>query len=110
MLIALILCPFLSQAQTYKEWDDHDVIRFYKKITLETYSLDEEGEEIDEIFVPTKIADGVYKVEVYKISSELYQVQGSDIYMFFRYAPYLYNYDEGVLVVSYNQGTFYEEP
>jgi len=81
-----------------------------EKIDLDSYTLDEDGEEIDEIYVPTKVEDGVYEVEVYKISSKLYRIQGTNIYMYFRYSPYLYSYDEGVLEVSYNSGTFYEEP
>jgi hypothetical protein len=111
LLICLLLVfPFIVFGQTYKEWDDHDVVRFYEKIDLDSYTLDEDGEEIDEIYVSTKVEDGVYEVEVYKISSKLYRIQGTNIYMYFRYSPYLYSYDEGILEVSYNSGTFYEEP
>ena len=110
LLCLLFVFPFVVLGQTYKEWDDHDVVRFYEKIDLDSYTLDEDGEEIDEIYVPTKVEDGVYEVEVYKISSKLYRIQGTNIYMYFRYSPYLYSYDEGVLEVSYNSGTFYEEP
>jgi hypothetical protein len=102
--------PSLSYSQNYLDWDDHDVVRFYKKVDLDYYSLDEDGEEIDEIYVPTKLENDIYEVEVYKVSSKLYQIRGSNIYMYFRYSPYLYNYDEGILKVSYNSGTFYEEP
>lgn len=97
-------------AQSFRNWEEHDVIRFYEKIELDSYTLDSEGEEIDEIFIPTKVEDGLYEVEVYKVSSKLYQIRETNIYMYFRYSPYLYNYDEGVLEVSYSSGTFYEKP
>lgn len=110
VLLLIIAIPSLAFSQNYREWDDHDVVRFYKKIDLEYNTLDEDGEEIDEIYVPTKVENGTYEVEVRKVSSKLYQIYGTNIYMFFRYSPYLYNYDEGILEVSYNSGTFYEEP
>ena len=110
IFVLLLFLPFIGFGQTYKVWDDHDVVRFYEKIDLESYTLDNEGEEIQEIFVPTKIKDGVYEVEVYKISSKLYKIQGTNIYMYFRYPPYMYSYDDGILVVSYNTGTFYKKP
>lgn len=111
LVIAILgFLPVSSIAQSYKEWKDHDVVRFYKKVDLDSYSLDKEGEEIEEIYTPTKIDNGQYKVEVTKVSSKLYQIRGTNIYMYFRYSPYLYTYDEGILEVSYNSGTFYEKP
>jgi hypothetical protein len=93
------------------------VIRFYEKkeITLDYNSLDEEGNDINNrtiiYFVPTKVKDGVYKIEIYeKVSSKLWQIKGTNIYMYFRYNPYLYRFDEGVLAVSYSSGIFYKKP
>ncbi len=106
----LILLNTVGFSQEFRDWDNHDVVRFYEKIDLNDYSLDEDGEEIDEIYQTTTIKSGLYEVEVYKISSNLYQVRGSNIYMYFRYSPYMYNYDEGILEVSYSSGTFYEKP
>lgn len=104
-------------AQQYKKWDSHDVIRFYEKkeITLEYNSLDKDGNEIYDrtivYFIPTKVKDGVYEVEVSeKISSKLWQIRGTNVYMYFRYNPYLYKFDEGILEVSYSSGTFYKKP
>lgn len=110
ILLLTIAIPSLVFCQSYRDWDEHDIVRFYKKFDLEYYTLDEEGEEIAEIYVPTKIDDGTYEVEVRKVSSKLYQIYGTNIYMYFRYSPYLYDYDEGILEVSYSSGTFYEEP
>lgn len=109
-LLTLILFPLITFGQNYRDWDDHDVIRFYEKTDLDSYSLDDEGEEIDEVYIPIKVEDGTYEVEVYKISSKLYRIQGTNTYMFFRYSPYLYSYDEGILEISYNSGTFYKKP
>jgi hypothetical protein len=110
----LSICLF---AQQYKQWDNHDVIRFYEKkeITLDSNSLDEEGNDIYNrtitYFVPTKVKDGVYEIEVSeKISSKLWQIKGTNIYMYFRYNPYLYKFDEGILNVSYSSGIFYKKP
>jgi hypothetical protein len=104
------LLPLISFGQSYADWDEHDVVRFYEKIDLDSYALNEEGEDIEAVYVPTKIKDGLYEVEVYKVSSKLYQIKGTSIYMYFRFSPYLYSNDEGVLEVSYNSGTFYEKP
>lgn len=109
-IILLLVVSSTSNAQNYLEWQQHDVSRFYEKIDLDYNTLDDEGEEIDAIYVPTRIDAGLYEVEVYKVSYKLYQIRGTNIYMYFRYSPYLYNYDEGVLSVSYGSGTFYEKP
>ena len=106
----LLSINFVGFSQNYEEWDEHDVVRFYEKIELKSYSLDSEGEEIEEIYVPTKVEDGIYEVEVFKVSSKLYQIRNTNIYMYFRYSPYLYNYDEGILKVYYNSGILYEKP
>lgn len=109
LIMGVLPLPGYSQT-SYEDWEDHDVIKFYGKIDLEYNTLSEEGEDISIIYVPSKIDDGTYEVEVYKVSNKLYQIRGTNIYMLFRYSPYLYNYDEGVLSVSYNSGTFYKKP
>ncbi|WP_299577475.1 hypothetical protein [uncultured Sunxiuqinia sp.] len=108
--LTLVILGTTAFSQSYKAWDEHDVVRFYEKVELASYSLDEDGEEINEVYVPTKVKDGVYEVEVRKISSKLYQIVGTSIYMYFRYSPYLHTYDDGILEVSYSSGTFYENP
>ncbi len=110
ILLFFIFFPLVFLGQSYTDWEEHDIVRFYKKINLDYNSLDGDGEEIDEIYVPTKVEDGAYEIEVKKVSSKLYGVYGTEIYIYFRYSPYLYNYDEGVLIVSYNTGSFYEKP
>jgi len=109
--ILFLSVAYMSQGQEYKDWDEHDIKRFYQKIELDSYTLDDEGEEIDEIYIPTKeVKDGIYEIEVYKVSSKLYRITGTKIYMYFYYSPYLYSYDEGILEISGGHGTFYEKP
>lgn len=115
-IVSFVILSFNLFAQQYKEWDDHDVVRFYEKkeITLESNSLDEDGNDIYDrtitYFVPTKVKDGIYEVEVSeKVSSNLWQIKGTNIYMYFRFNPFLFRFDEGVLEVSYSSGTFYEK-
>ena len=112
LVLLCIICvlPQFLYSQSYEDWDDHDVIRFYEKISLDANTLDEDGEEIEELYVTTKVEEGLYEVEVRKISSKLYQIIGTNIFMYFRFSPYLYTYDEGVLEVSYNSGIYYGKP
>ncbi|MDE5422123.1 hypothetical protein L3073_07875 [Ancylomarina sp. DW003] len=116
LLMYLVFITTISFGQQYKEWEEHDVVKFYEKkeITLEYNSLDENGDDMYDndiiYYVPTKVKDDVYEIEVYeKVSSKLWQIKGTNIYMKFRYNPYLYKWDEGVLEVSYNSGTFYKK-
>ncbi len=119
-VLYIIFFTFFStgiSAQDYKEWDHHDITSYYEKkeITLDYNSLDKDGNELYNrtiiYFVPTKIKDGVYEVEVNdKISSKLWQIKGTNTYILFRYNPYLYKYDEGILEVSYSYGIFYKKP
>jgi hypothetical protein len=118
LLILFFTCVSVySFAQQYKQWDDHDVIRFYEKkeITLDYNVLDKDGNEIFErtitYFVPTKVKDGAYEVEVFeKISSKLWQIKGTNLYMYFRFNPFLFKFDEGILEVSFSSGTFFKKP
>lgn len=109
-IITILLIPIFHFSQEYKKWEQNDIKKFYSKQDLPYDSLDKEGEEIKEVYVPTNLKNGTYKVELLKISSKIYQLRGTNIYILFRYSPYYYSYDEGVLVVSYNSGTFYKKP
>ncbi len=110
ILLLLLISPFSIFGQSYKNWKNHDVIRFYEKIDLDYLTLDENGEEIRAIFVPTQVKNGTYDISVTKVSSKLYQVRGSNIYMYFRFTPFLFTFDEGILEVSGSSGTFFEKP
>ncbi|REC41692.1 hypothetical protein [Chryseobacterium sp. 5_R23647] len=109
----LFIFPILAYCQampTYKNWDKHDVIKIYQKQELPADTIDEEGEDITAVYTSSKLRDGIYEIELYKISSKFYQIRGSNTYILFRYTPYLYSYDDGILEISYNSGTFYKKP
>ncbi|MDR2963125.1 MAG: hypothetical protein LBU90_05795 [Bacteroidales bacterium] len=112
----LLLLSLSAFSQEYKQWNKHDVVRFYEKkeINVDYNSLDENGEELRNrnivFYVPAKMNSGTYDVEIGdKTSSKLYQVKETNLYLLFRYSPYLYRYDKGVLEVSYSSGTFYKK-
>lgn len=112
LLFIILLFAFgtIVHSQNYKDWEDHEVVKIYQKQELPSNTIDKEGEDITEVYTQSKIKDGVYDIELYKISSKFYQIRGSNTYILFRYAPYLYSYDDGILEISYNSGTFYKKP
>ena len=100
----------------YTEWEEHDVVGLYVEISIseaKNYGFDEVyGEGSDaRYFEKVRIDSGVYEVEVYnKVDSRFWGIRGTKLFMKFRYNPYLYNYDEGVLEWDGYDGTFYEKP
>lgn len=91
------------------EYDDLDKDGNSIYTTRIEYKDTEYGEFI--YFTKTRVNSGQYKVEVYeKVNSKLWQIKGKNVYLLFRYNPYLYKRDEGVLDVSYRDGIFYKKP
>lgn len=111
ILISIVLLGLSSfTTKSFKMQNEHDVVAVYEKVELDYGTLDESGEEISFIFVKTSLKSGTYDIEIgEKINSTFYGVRGSNLYLKFRYSPYLYRFDEGVLEWSYNSGTFYEK-
>ena len=109
-LFVLVFISLIFSSYTLNTQEEHDVVAVYEKIDLDYGTLDDEGEDISFVLVKTNIEKGEYKIEIgYKINSYVYNVRGTDLYIKFRFNPYLYRYDEGVLVWSgYGSGTFYE--
>ncbi len=109
-LIVLLFVSVLFSSFTLKTQDGHDVIAIYEKIDLDYGTLDDDGEPISFVLVKTQIDKGEYKVEIGdKLNSYVYNLRGTDFYIKFRYSPYLYTFDEGILVWSgYGSGTFYK--
>lgn len=136
LFTSLLLLSSLSlTAQEYKKWEQHDVKEFYEKheinlakneyANIEYSAIDKNGNSIYSTrieykdtengkfiyFTKTEINNGLYEIEVYeKVNSKLWQIKGKNIYLLFRYNPYLYKFDSGVLDVSYNQKIFYKKP
>ncbi len=122
-----------TNAQEYKKWESHDIVRFYEKkeitlkkneyIDLDYNVLNEDGETFSEnridyddtsygqltYFTPTKVKSGLFEIEVNeKISSKLWGIRGVNIYILFRFNPFLWKWDEGILDTS--NKTFYKKP
>jgi hypothetical protein len=122
-------------AQEYKKWEQNDVKGFYEKhqinlknneyIEIENDAIDKDGNSIYSsrigyndtyygefiYFTKIKVKSGQYEIEVNeKVNSKLWQVRGKNLYLHFRFNPFLFKWDEGVLEVSYNNGVFYKKP
>jgi hypothetical protein len=135
IVFSLFFSTLNVAAQEYKKWEQHDVKGFYQKhqinlskneyINIDFDALDDDGNSIYSsrieykdtefgeftYFTKIKVNDGLYDIEVYeKVNSKLWQVKGKNIYLLFRYNPYLYKWDEGILEVSYRDGVFYKKP
>jgi hypothetical protein len=133
--LLLIFSSLNLTAQEYKKWEQHDVKGFYEKhqvvlakneyINIEYDAIDKDGNTIYSTrieykdteygefiyFSKTKLNSGQYEIEVYeKVNSKLWQVKGKNIYLLFRFNPFLFKWDKGVLDVSYNDGVFYKKP
>lgn len=106
--VLMILSSFTIASDRVQE--EHDVVGVYEKVDLDYGTLDDEGEEISFVLVKTNLKNGMYSIEIGdKVNSTIYGVRGSNLYLKFRYSPYLYKFDEGVLNWSYGSGTFYEK-
>jgi len=104
---------FLLKAQSYEDWDDYDIQEFYVKKDLKPGALDEDGNEISFVFLPTEIKQGTYEVEIADYSSDLYEIKGTGYYCKFRgYYGYAGYGEEGILIVesSTYSSTFYKKP
>ncbi len=103
----------IMNAQSYKDWDDYGIEEFYEKVDVESGTLNEEGEEIDFVFVTTEMKQGTYEIEITDYKNDLYHIKGTDFYLKFRgYYGYAGYGDEGILVVGYSiwSSTFYKKP
>lgn len=118
VLFALSISNNVAYAQEaeYKKWDDHDVKGLYKEVSKkeasENWNSISFGDGSDtRYFIPVKQKSGVYEIEVYeKVDSKFWSIHYSSLFILFRYNPYLYKFDEGILEWDGYSGTFYEEP
>lgn len=105
----LLLLGCSLTAHALSEPETHDVVNIYEKKELERGTLNEEGEEIEFVLVPTKLEAGKYDVEICdNVSPTVYNIRGTDLYVEFRFNPFLFRFDEGLLDWGYGHGTFYE--
>ena len=101
-------------AQEYENWSSKGINEFYAKSSLNNGSLNEEGKQINFVFVPTKMKPGVYEVRIVDFSNDLYQIKNTDYYVTFRsYVGYWgYNGKAGILKVGQSSfsSKFYLKP
>lgn len=102
----------------YKNWSHEDVIALYVEISedeAKRNGFDESYSSYPEVryFKKCKVSSGLYEVEVYdKIDSKFWSIRYTSpkIFMKFRYNPFLFKFDEGLLDWDGSDGVFYQKP
>lgn len=93
-----VLISFILGASFETEYGVED---FYRKVELDDNTLDEDGREIEFVFVKTDIKQGRYEVEIADGPGELYEIKGTEYYVKFRsYFGYAGYGTEGILIVG----------
>ena len=113
-IFLMLMMAFITlsvSAQEWKNWEKHDIKRFYVEISEEQAEDRYDAEEFgDRWFVPTKIPAGEYSVEMgEKIESKFWRFKGTKYFALFTFNPFLWKWDEGVLVSDGRNGTFYKK-
>ena len=87
----------------------YTVDEFYKKVELDRGTLDEDGDEIEYIYVKTELDNGDYKIDLTDGDGDLYEVKDTNIFIkfngYFGYAGYS---TECILKVEYYSSTVYK--
>lgn len=112
VIFFLLIFGSSAIAQSYLEWDDYTVDEFYEKTDVPAGTLDQEGDDIDYIFVETDLDEGTYEIEITDGPGDLYEIKGTSYFIRFQgYYGYAGYGEEGILVVgkSYYSSTFYKE-
>jgi hypothetical protein len=106
-LLTIILTSFLFTTYSFGQ-TKCDVKDFYKAIEAESdvkvLTTGGEVEEAEYILVPTKLDEGKYKLSVTRKASNLYKVDGQDIYIETRYCYEYATGDDIILIVESNYG------
>jgi hypothetical protein len=99
--MSFLLIVLLTIAQGDIPTEQYDIDAIYKKVDLDSGTLDDDGEDIDHIFVQTELKEGKYEIEITDGPGELYEVKGTDLYLKFRsYYGYAGYGDEGLLIIG----------
>lgn len=104
----------ITNAQNLDNLDSYDVEEFYMKVELENNSLDEDGDDIDFVFVKTKVNldEGLYEIEITDGPGDLYEIKGTDLFVTFRgYYGYAGYGEECIMKVTgsyYSPATVYK--
>jgi len=96
--VLILIAPYALYSQDYEE---HEIEEFYKKIEVDSGTLDEDGDEIDFIFVETELDQEKYEIEITDGPGDLYEIKGTNYYIEFRfYYGYAGYGEEGILEVG----------
>lgn len=105
-----------TNSEYWKEWESTD---FQIYVELENcHSLEEAQdydlsaiEEDDRYFIEKTIPSGIYEVEVIeKVNSSMWKLRDTNLFLKFRYTPWLYKWDKGIIDTFAGKGTFYKNP
>lgn len=109
LLIIFFLFTYLSFGQNLEDLDSYTVDEFYKKVELDRGTLDEDGDEIEYIYVKTELDSGDYNIDLTDGDGDLYEVKDTNIFIkfngYFGYAGYS---TECILKVEYYSSTVYK--
>ena len=111
LMLMMAFVTLSISAQEWKEWEKHDNKRFSVEISEEDVEDHYDAEEFGgRWFIPTKIPSGEYSVEMgEKVESKFWRFNGTKYYALFTFNPFLWKWDEGVLVSDGKNGTFYKK-
>ena len=105
-----------TNSEYWKEWESKD---FQIYVELENcHSLEEAQdydlsaiEEDDRYFIEKTIPSGIYEVEVIeKVNSWMWKLRDTNLFLKFRFNPWLYKWDKGIIDTFAGKGTFYKNP
>lgn len=110
------VCHVSAQNADYTKWEKHDVKGLYKEVSAQEASQSWNVEVFEDgmtkrYFIPVRQDRGTYEVEVYeKVDSKFWGIHYTSVYMLFRFTPFLYKWDGGVLEWNGYDGVFYKKP
>jgi len=109
IFLIVITISTISFGQNLDDLDSYTVDEFYKKVELDYGTLDEDGDEIEYIYVKTEVDKGDYKIDLTDGDGDLYEVKDTNIYIkfngYFGYAGYS---TECIMKVDYYSATVYK--
>jgi len=114
VFLLLIGASQTSFSQNLNELDSYTVDEFYQKLELDYGTLDEQGYQIDFIFIKTKpdLDAGKYEIEITDGPGDLYEIKGTDLFVKFRgYYGYAGYGEECILEITssyYGAATVYK--
>jgi len=108
LIIASCLVLVLTSFKTTGLSDEYDVEEFYKGLDPSSGTMvltaDDELEEAETILVPIKLDAGKYSVTISRKTTDLYKVDGKNIYIKTKYCYEYATGDEAILKVESSYG------